>query len=258
MAGIMDRIFGGGTPGNARNAGTGHQVAGTATPPPVPNPNDKIVQQNPGADPANVPGNNQSQQTQQPISPLDDFKDLWKTPTPDPKAPPADPLSQPLLNNDPAKFAEAAKKLNFAQQVDPEIIKKALGGDVQSFMDAMNSVAQTAFVASSQLAMQSVEGAARTNNDRFQSVLDKKFSEYLVKNTRSENPVLSHPSAQPMLDLAKRQLLQQHPEKSPAEIHQMAEQYLTAFAGELQGNEESRRRQQNTKPDPFDFSNYGE
>lgn len=230
-------------------------------PPPVvhDNPADKNKPQlNPAANPAYVPPNNQSNPTTppEPISPLDAFKDLWKTTTPNGKAP-TDPFAQPLLNADPAKLAEATSKLNFSSAVPEDVLKKALAGDHTALAQAINIAAQQAFLASSTLSTQMVEGATKTNNGRMDSVLEAKFKNYLVNNERSENPVLQHASAAPMLDLAKRQLLTQHPDKSPQEIQAMAENYLVSFGQELMGQKQKNEaKAANPGPDGFDFSNY--
>lgn len=228
---------------------------------PMGNPADGNKQMNPASPNAlPVPSNGTANPNvdPSPISSLEPFKDLWKTPTTADGKPKPDPFAQPLLNNDPVKFAEATKQLNFAGSIPDDLVKKALAGDIGSLKEAINLAAQTAFQASSQLNTSLIESASQTNNKRVDSVLENKFREFLVKQERSDNPVLNHSSAAPMLDLAKRQLLSQHPDKSPTEIHKMAEQYLTSFASSITGEAQAREATVNgAKPDPFDFSNFG-
>lgn len=241
-----------------------------ATQPPAPpqqptGPGSSMQPHQPNADPnkiAQIPdngtGNAPAQKTEQePISPLDQFKDIWQTPTTKDGKQPVDPLTQPLLNTDPAKLAEAAKKMDFTQSIPPDLMQKALAGDANSLAQVINASAQAAFMASAQLNTQLVEGAVRQNNDRFSSTLEDRFRKHLVDNTRSENPVLNHPAAAPMLDLAKRQLLSKYPDKTPTQINQMAEQMFTEFATALTG-ETSRQKQQSNGGghDPYDFSDF--
>lgn len=223
-----------------------------------PNPNDRVPQNNPGADPAIVPPNGGAKETKDPvISQLDQFTDLWSTPAVDPKAP-VDPLTQPLLTYDAAKFSEQARKMNFAQGIDPALVTKALGGDAQALLDVINTSTQNAFISASQLSTNLVEGAAKTNNSRLEPRLEKQFKEFMLNQNRTENPVMQHKAVAPMLDLAKRQLLSKHPEKSAAEIHQLAEQYVADFASVFtQDKERSTVTKETGNFDPFDFSKFG-
>lgn len=223
---------------------------------PAPNPNDRVQQNNPGADPNAVPGNNGSKPTVDPtISQLDQFGDLWKTPVADPKA--VDPLTQPLLNYDATKFAVEARKMNFTAGIDPALVSKALGGDAQALMDVINHSTQNAFTAASQLSTNLVEGAAKTNNSRLTPLMQSKFKEFMLEQSRTDNAVMQHPSVAPMLDLAKRQLLAKHPEKTASEIHSLAEQYVQDFATAMSADT-TRRTQQSSRPsnEPTDFSSW--
>jgi hypothetical protein len=193
---------------------------------------------------------------QDPISPLDQFKDIWKTTGTDGKTP-VDPFSQPLLQADPKKFAEAASKMNFAQGIDPALLQKATSGDVEALMQVINTASQQAFLAAGTLSTQMVEGATQTNNKRLNSSMEEKFKEFMLKQQRSDNPVLQHPSAAPMLDLAKQQLMRQHPDKSAEQIQQLAENYLVTWAGELKGQETASKNKGAVVVDNQDFSEWG-
>lgn len=223
-----------------------------------------LAQHQPNADPSlianqpnNTAANGDPNKANEAISPLDAHKDIWQTPTPKDGQQPVDPFSQPLLSTDPAKLAEAARKMNFAQGIDPALVQKALAGDPQALLAAINTASQNAFLAASNLTTQVTEGAVSTNNKRVDSVLEKKFTEFMLNQQRSDNPVLQHPAAQPMLDMAKKQLLAKHPDKSPAEIHKMAEGFLSDFASTLQGNTSNAGSSSKSGPDPYDFSNFG-
>ncbi len=227
-------------------------------------PQDRFQQNNPNADPRNgVPPSGTAQPTnqQEPISPLDQFKDVWQ-PRKDEKGnviSEPNPLAQPLLTTDPAKFAEAARKMNFTSGIDPAVATKALAGDVDSLMALINQSSQNAFMAASQLSTNVVENAAKTNNSRFESVLQDKFKEFMVKQERTDNPVLQHEAVAPMLDLAKQQLMRKHPDKTAGEIQGMAEMMLGNFADAYTGNktQQTQQRENPNQSDPFDFSKFG-
>lgn len=260
--GLFDTVrtaFAGGPQPVVHQQGNAAPGVNQQQPQPQPNPNDRVPQNNPGGDPNNgVPPNNSSQPTKDPIiSQLDQFGDLWKTPAVDPKAP-VDPLTQPLLSYDPAKFATEARKMNFTQGLDPALITKALGGDAQALMDVINHSTQNAFISASQLSTNLVEGAAKTNNSRLEPRFEKQFKEFMLTQSRTEDPVMQHPAVAPMLDLAKRQLLSQHPDWNAQQVHQAAEQYVTEFATAFTGNKNRKAEQVNSNvDDPQDFSKWG-
>lgn len=192
-------------------------------------------QNNPGADPANLPApQNQQTPPAEPPNPLDAFKDLWKT---DPNAtPPQDPLAQPLFNTDPAKIREAAGKIDFLGQVPQDVMAKVQSGDQQALLQVINFVAQKSFATATELNAATHEQAYARTTERWQQALPNRVKELQVNSIQSDNPVLSHPAAAPMLDMTKRQLQMKHPDKTPQEIHRMAESYLTDFAKSLNPN----------------------
>lgn len=223
-----------------------------------------LSQHNPGASStamANQPNNTAANgdpnpvDPNAPISPLDQYKDIWQTPTTKDGQQPVDPFSQPLLSTDPTKLAEAARKMNFAQGIDQAQVQKALSGDPQALLAVINTVGQNSFLAASQLTTQVTEGAVSTNNKRVDSVLEDKFKRFMLEQQRSENPIFNHAAAQPMLDLAKRQLMSKHPDKSPAEIHKMAEGFLSDFASTITGGA-AQEKQSAKGPDAMDFSGW--
>lgn len=189
---------------------------------------------NPGADPANVTGNNTAsvQATEgQTVSPLDAFTDVFKID--DKKQQQTNPLAEKLFNLDSGKLGAAVSKMNFAGSVSPELVAKALGGDHASFTAALNLAAQSAFAMSTNLVTQLMEQAITKNNSRFDSMFDGKIRDSMLNFQRPENPVLSHPAAQPVLAAMKKQIASQFPELSPSEVTAKAEGYFTAMSEAL-------------------------
>jgi hypothetical protein len=206
------------------------QVAG-------PTPQNPMPQQNPGSDPALLPPNNQpaasgaNADPTKTSNPLDNFTEMWKN---DPNATPqSDPLSQPLFNTDPAKIREAASKIDFIGQVPQDVLQKATSGDMQAFMQVINFVAQKSLATSAELATATAEQGAVKNNERWNSVLPDRIKQLQLAQQRSDNPVLQHPAAQPILQMAKQQAQMKNPNASPAEIQTLAENYLIQFASTL-------------------------
>ena len=86
-----------------------------------------MAMQNPGAQaPLNAPA--QPAEAATPANPLDEFASLWQN---DPKLQPqVDPLTQPLFNSDPVKIQEAANKMDFISQLQPDLLAKAMSGQL--------------------------------------------------------------------------------------------------------------------------------
>jgi hypothetical protein len=171
-----------------------------------------------------------------PVSPLDQFKDLWNTaPNADPNGS-ADPFTQPLFSSDPAKIREAASQIDFLQAVPQEVMQKAMSGnDPQAFMSVMNAVAQNALATALQVGTQTVEQAGTKLGERFNKALPTKFRDLQINAAPPSNPILSHPAAQPMVSMVKNQIKMTNPEATPDQVNKMAEDYLAGLASALSG-----------------------
>lgn len=266
MATSIGDLFRGRFGGNSSPAPVVHNSGQAQQPQVAPNVKEPVgTQHNPAANPtnpANVPPSGSSNPTSDntPISHLQPFEKLWDstaTVGADGK-PVVDPLSQPLLNTDPAKLAQTARQMDFTNGVDPTLMTKALGGDIEALKQVINGASQNAFIAASTLGQNITENAAKTNNSRLDSAMNERFKQFLVDQQRSDNPVLQHPAVAPVLDLTKQQLTRKHPEKSAGEIQQMAEQYVSGLAEAFTGNKSAAEATRTgSAHDPSDFSNWG-
>lgn len=168
-----------------------------------------------------------------PSNPLDNFKDLWKNPDTSGQ-PPADPFSQPLFNTDPTKIVEASQKANFLSQIPQELMQKAMSGqDPQAFMEVINSVGQQSLALALQLSTATIEQAGSKIGERYKQDVPNRFKDVQLNSIKSSNPVLSHPSAEPMLQMLRGQIRKNEPNLSADEINRKAEEFLTTFAGQL-------------------------
>lgn len=200
--------------------------------PPQGAPGSSMQLQNPGADPNAQGGNNSGQ----PSSPLDPFKDLWKDAGTN-GGTPADPFSTPLFNTDPAKITEAASKADFLQNIPQELMQKAMSGnDPQAFMQVINAVGQQSLALALQLSTATTEQAGQRIGERFSKVLPERFKDMQLQQLPATNPALQHPAAEPMLRTLRDQVRRQEPNLRPDEVNAKAEQYLMAFASQLSGN----------------------
>lgn len=193
-------------------------------------PSAPLQQQNPGADATIVPPAGTSKET--PPNPLDDMAALWQT---DPKStPPVDPLSTPLFNTDPAKIAAAASKIDFASQVPPEMMAKAMSGtDPNAFMQVMNFMVQRGLATATQLNAATIEHATSRNNARIETALPDRFKRMQLDAMQADHPILQHSASQPFLQLLRSQIQMKEPGLSAAQINAKAESALIGFAGQV-------------------------
>lgn len=198
---------------------------------------------NPGAAPQSAQGGNQSQpqgdpsqggnQAQPPQeggnSPLDGWKDIWQN---DPNIKPAaDPWVHPLLPTDPTKVREAANKMDLVAGIPQELMARVqAGNDPAALVEMINQVARNTLAVSAQLTAASVEHAGTAIRDRTRAELPGTFKKLQLDTLPVDNPVLSHPGAQGMLQLARQQLQMKHPDWSAQQIQEAASKYLLDFA----------------------------
>lgn len=145
---------------------------------------------------------------------------------------PAGGQSFQTLNADPAKIRDVAKTIDFTAGVSPELITKALAGDVKSMLTAMNQVAQTAFANSTQASSVLVDRQSSAAVDHVRSGLSGEFKKFQLRSDlQAENPAFSNPAIQPLVDVVQAQLASQYPQATVAELKSHAVKYLSgAFA----------------------------
>lgn len=172
----------------------------------------------------------------EPASPLDKFTAMWQNPTNadgTPKALHQDALQSPLFNFDPAKITESASKLDFTSGIDPILAQKALAGDIQSLMDVINQATRNAVVGITVSQGNLLNQAVTANNSRLVDSLPGHINKTRLLETTSDNPVLSHPAAQPLVHSLKQMAFAKNPTASPAEIDKQVSDYLLGLGTAL-------------------------
>jgi hypothetical protein len=186
---------------------------------------------------------------------------MWQTPVNDKGEPiqaPANPLSQPLFQNDPAKITEAAKRLDFTAGIDPAVATKALGGDVASLMELINSSTQNAFVAAAQYSTGIANQGLLANNQNLLAAIPGQIKQAQLKETASENPVLNHPSVAPIITDLKRLALQRDPSLTAAEVAAQVDTYFKTIVGAYQeSTPEAKQRQSAVAASETDWLKWG-
>lgn len=180
------------------------------------------------------------------VSPLDGFGEIWKTID----TPADDPSTKPIFSGlDPKKVLESARQVDFAKAITPEQLSQiAKGGNdaVTAFAAAMNTVAQTVYAQSAVATTKIVEQALGKQKEQYDANLPslvRKFS--ANENLRTENPLLNHPSVQPLVGALTEQLTRKNPGATGAEIQKQVTDYFaamgTVFAPKAPETETDRR-----------------
>jgi len=164
-------------------------------------------------------------------TPLDQFTDLWKNEPTDPNAP---PKSNSVFGNvDPAKFMEAAGRIDFSQAVTPEQLQAiTTGGEgaMQAFAQAMNKVAQNVYAQSAFATTKIVDQALQKARGDFVAEIPQHIKRSQVNdNLRSENPIFSNPAVRPIISALESQMTVKFPNATATEITAMAKQYVEAL-----------------------------
>lgn len=208
---------------------------------------------NPAANPAAMPGAPAAPAAGGPQNPMDAFADIFKPRPVDPKAPKAPTLADPLLGPmDPTKFREQIASTNFAAAIPQETMQKAISGDAQALMEAINTASREAFAAAAQLSHGLVEHGSRTAAERVNSSLDSRIRNFQIRTQNTSNEALTHPAVAPMVNAVKIQIAQANPNLSPEAVQQQAEQYFSQMADVLVAPKQAQQQPQ--KPKEGDFS----
>lgn len=210
---------------------------------------------NPGANPAAMLGTQQAPAAGGPEpTKLDAYADMFKQKPVDPNAAKQPGLADPLLAPlDPAAFKQQVQSANFAASIPPETLQKAMAGDAQAFMDAINHASREAFSAATTLSHGLSEHAARTAAERVNGTLDGRIRSSLIRGQNTSNEVLSKPAVAPIFNAVKAQIAQNNPQLSPEMVQQSAEQYFMEMSTEITAPQRQAEVTKNA-PKQNDFS----
>jgi len=184
---------------------------------------------------ANIPGAREDLSnagaTGTPASPLDNYKDLWKT---DPNAKPEEPFR---FNSDPAQLMETAKQVDFTKMMTPDLQKRiAAGGQdaQQATLELMSSMNQMSFAQSAHAASKITEAALQEQEKRFMEKLPQLVKQFAVNDSlRQDNPLLTDPAMAPMIHALQHQFTKQYPNATAVEIKDHVNNYLNGAADKI-------------------------
>lgn len=164
-------------------------------------------------------------------SPLSEYKDLWQAPTNGTGL----PTSVPQFTTDQAKLTEISKTIDFRNAVDPEMAKKALSGDMESFMNVLNQVGQAGFAQAAGMSSTLVQKAMTAQNDKLQNELLPEFArrDAISTGMRANNSLYSNPAIAPMLHSLETQFAAKYPQASAQEVREHATRYMQSVSEQV-------------------------
>lgn len=164
-------------------------------------------------------------------TPLDEFKDLWKNEPTDPNAKPVDKSMFGVVNGD--DLMKSASTIDFTKVVTPELAQRIQAGGEDGFkatLEAMNKVQQLGYAQSAHASTVLIEQAIAKAREQFTAELPMQIRNHSATALIKENPIFSHPAAQPLIEMATMQLQTKYPNATPSELKEMAQNYVTSFA----------------------------
>lgn len=196
----------------------------------------------------NLPGGNTSQQPNgngqnanqnQPANPLDSFAKMFDNPTTEADKPPVFQIDKEVMD-------KVVSSQDFMQGIDPELMQKATGGDVQSLMQLIQHTSRNAYRAAIEhggvLTDKFVGSYNQYSNKQLPGMMRDHFTEQsLAANT----PNFKHPVVKKQLTETAKRLQRLHPDASPQEIAKMAQDYLTELVTAITPEDPNKQQSDN-------------
>lgn len=164
-------------------------------------------------------------------APMDEFEKLWENDTTGAKTEPIDNSIFGKVNSD--DLLKAASQIDFRKAVTPELLQAASAGGeagVAALMEVINKVSQLNYAQSTQTSTALIEQAIAKAREQFAAELPKQIRDRNAFDLINENPVLSHPAAQPLIESLVSRMQVKYPNASPAELKDNATRYIVKFA----------------------------
>jgi hypothetical protein len=132
---------------------------------------------------------------------------------------------------DPNAIKQQIGSASFTNDIKPEQLQAAMGGDQAAFMDVLNTVARNAFQASLTMSQNFVEHGVKRGNEHVTGELDSHFRKYQLKNQNidTDNPALQHPVGQAMVRSIAQQIANANPHMTADQVNRQALESVQEF-----------------------------
>lgn len=171
--------------------------------------------------PANPPApNGQMPGTQQvPANPLDSYAKLWDDSTRKPEAAPTFTLDSKVLG-------EVAAAQDFSKSVPAELMAKATSGDAAAMTQAMNIMAQQAYLHAMQHGSTLTDKFVNAHTAHSMKGVDGQVRSVLTQQALADTPNYSHPVVRQEFTRIANQFQSANPDHSPQQVAEAAKTYM--------------------------------
>lgn len=160
---------------------------------------------------------------------LDGMAGVWQTPKDaegKPIAAPADPLAQQIYSFKPEDVSKAADRLDFTSGINPELLAKAAGGDVDALREALNATVRAGFVGTTVNTGRLINDGFQKHGQAIDAALPSRIRNHQVASMKTDDPILSHPAVQPMYQSLRAIIATNNPNLGAEEANKMAEDWV--------------------------------
>jgi hypothetical protein len=189
---------------------------------------------------------NTSGATNTPVNPLDAYSKMYDNTNK------ATPEVAPTFALDNETVGKVTNSLDFTKSVPAELMTKALAGDAQALIEAMNHVGRGAYQTSLQHQSMLTDKFVGSRLDFEGKQLGSKVKSELTSSALSSAPNYQHPVVKAELNRIANMLQQQHPDATPQQIAESAQKYLMDLNGALT----PQSQQQQQSKEEFDWASY--
>jgi hypothetical protein len=181
-----------------------------------------------------------------PVNPLDAYSEMYK------KAAEVKPTEAPKFNLDPKVLGEVSSSMDFTKGIPPELLTKALAGDAQSLLQAMNFVGQRSYQNSLEHAAALTDSHLTARGDYDKARINSGVDQKLTSSALSSLPNYSNPIVREELNRIASSFRAANPDASHQEIALAAQKYLQDISNAVNSTPSSASK----KDEPTDWASY--
>lgn len=136
----------------------------------------------------------------------------------------------PSFQLDPKVLAEVSSKLNFTQDIPPDLMQQAMAGDSNALVQIINLAAQSSYKAALSHTSTLTDKFVGARTEHGLKNVGSKVKQELTNSALSGTPNYNHPVVKRQLNMVAESLSAQHPDATPQEIAGMAAKYIQDLA----------------------------
>lgn len=168
-----------------------------------------------------MPGSDQT-----PPNPLDVYSKMWENANKASEAPPAFALDPKVVN-------DVSANLDFTKGISPEVMQKALSGDTQALMEAINQAGRAAYTTSLTHTSALTDKFISARHEFDSRNVGAQVRNELTASALANTPNYNHPVVKKELNRIASAMAIDNPDASPEQIAKAASKYIQEFANAI-------------------------